>query len=145
MTPILFYFVKKKMFQNLHLNLVNYPFRLNRFEEMRIRYERREPRSEDVRTIQELKGVIEAQDKDLRLLTEELRKMQMCQNDAPMYNQMNYDQGMMQEDQPAQLQSPTHLRKMKKPFNCDVIYEAEEEDEPQSINKKSHTLFDKTN
>lgn len=107
-----------------------------RFEEMRIRYERREPRSEDVRTIQELKGIIEAQDKDLRLLTEELRKMQIHQNGLPMYDQMNYDQNeMMQQDmQPIPPQSPTHLRKMKKPIlNCDVIYEAEEEDEPQPI------------
>lgn len=102
---------------------------------MRIRYERREPRAEDVRTIEELKGIIEAQDKDLRLLTEELRNMQMRQNGAPMYNeQMNYDQNKMQDMQPVAPQSPTHSRKMKKPIlNCDVIYEAEEEDESQPI------------
>lgn len=104
---------------------------------MRIRYERREPRSEDVRTIQELKGIIEAQDRDLRLLTEELRKMQMRQNGLPAYDQANYEQNEMMQDQSVAPQSPTHLRKMKKPIvNCDVIYEAEEEDEPQSISAK---------
>ncbi|XP_055320348.1 putative uncharacterized protein DDB_G0282133 [Sitodiplosis mosellana] len=105
------------------------------FDEMRIRYERREPRAEDIRTIEELKSIIEAQDKDLRLLTEELRKMQMRQNGGKTYDQLNYDQNeMMQDMQPVAPQSPTHSRKMKKPIlNCDVIYEAEEEDESQPI------------
>ncbi|XP_053683361.1 restin homolog [Sabethes cyaneus] len=49
----------------------------NLFEEMRMRYERREPRREDLQQIEELKSVIESQDRDLRLLTERLREMQL--------------------------------------------------------------------
>lgn len=96
---------------------------------MRIRYERRDPRPEDVREIQELKSIIDAQDKDLRQLTERLRGMQIHHgydnnvvgNDAPVH----YDQSNMTMKQDIQ-----SVRKMKKPtLNCDVIYEAENEDE----------------
>lgn len=92
---------------------------------MRIRYERREPRAEDVREIQELKLIIEAQDKDLRLLTEKLRELQMHQNGS----------GIHEEPEPMLQQIPPHhARKMKKPaINCDVIYEDEnEQDEEES-------------
>ncbi|XP_031632588.1 uncharacterized protein LOC116346591 [Contarinia nasturtii] len=102
------------------------------FEEMRIRYERREPRAEDVRTIEELKGIIEAQDKDLRLLTEKLRATQMHQNGI-MYKQMNFEQPeiMMEDMQPPQ--SPSNSRKMKKSIlKCDVIYEESENEEEES-------------
>lgn len=106
---------------------------------MRIRYERREPRAEDIREIQELKSVIEAQDRDLRLLTEKLREIQMHRNgiitcEPPQYDQ---DEMMMQGQQQQPSLSPSSMmRKMKKPLlNCDVIYEAEneEEDEAQTI------------
>lgn len=93
---------------------------------MRLRYERREPRAEDVRAIEELKGVIDAQDRDLRILTEKLREMQMHDNGV-MCDPLNFEQQqmMMQPVQPA-----SHIRKMKKPtLNCDVIYEAENEEE----------------
>lgn len=118
---------------------INVPIR---FDEMRIRYERREPRAEDIREIQELKSVIEAQDRDLRLLTEKLREIQMHRNgimtcEPPQYEQ---DDMMMQEQHQQQQQPPlspsSMMRKMKKPLlNCDVIYEAEneEEEEAQSI------------
>ncbi|XP_049289720.1 uncharacterized protein LOC125767312 isoform X1 [Anopheles funestus] len=49
------------------------------FEEMRLRYERRESRMEDLQQIEELKIVIESQERDLRQLTETLREMQMQQ------------------------------------------------------------------
>ncbi|XP_050079796.1 centromere protein F [Anopheles maculipalpis] len=49
------------------------------FEEMRLRYERREPRMEDLQQIEELKLVIESQERDLRQLTEQLRELQMQQ------------------------------------------------------------------
>ncbi|XP_052889863.1 uncharacterized protein LOC128298162 isoform X1 [Anopheles moucheti] len=49
------------------------------FEEMRLRYERRESRMEDLQQIEELKIVIESQERDLRLLTESLREMQLQQ------------------------------------------------------------------
>lgn len=113
-----------------------YPPPPHRFEEMRIRYERREPRGEDVREIQELKSVIEAQDKDLRLLTEKLREMQMHRNGMNMPDVMNFDQpDVMMKQNMAPMPTSSHIRKMKKPtLNCDVIYEAEnEEEESQSI------------
>uniref|UniRef100_A0A182SLW0 Uncharacterized protein n=1 Tax=Anopheles maculatus TaxID=74869 RepID=A0A182SLW0_9DIPT len=49
------------------------------FEEMRLRYERREPRMEDLQQIDELKIVIESQERDLRQLTEQLRELQLQQ------------------------------------------------------------------
>ncbi|ETN61457.1 hypothetical protein AND_006877 [Anopheles darlingi] len=51
----------------------------NLFEEMRLRYERRESRPEDLQQIEELKSVVESQDRDLRLLTERLRELQLQQ------------------------------------------------------------------
>uniref|UniRef100_A0AAG5DKE6 Uncharacterized protein n=1 Tax=Anopheles atroparvus TaxID=41427 RepID=A0AAG5DKE6_ANOAO len=45
------------------------------FEEMRLRYERRESRPEDLQEIEELKRVIDSQERDLRLLTEALREI----------------------------------------------------------------------
>lgn len=97
---------------------------------MRIRYERREPRAEDIREIQELKMVIEAQDKDLRLLTEKLREMQMQQNfENGSCDDLSFEEPEMVM-QPMQMQQPSTVRKMKKPsLNCDVIYEAENEEE----------------
>lgn len=98
---------------------------------MRIRYERREPRAEDVRAIEELKGIIDSQDRDLRILTEKLREMQMHDNGHKKCEPSNYEQSDMMQ----QIQPPSHIRKMKKPtLNCDVIYEAEnEEEESQPI------------
>ncbi|XP_040161414.1 uncharacterized protein LOC120899522 isoform X2 [Anopheles arabiensis] len=49
------------------------------FEEMRLRYERRESRMEDLQQIEELKTVIESQERDLRQLTERLRELQLQQ------------------------------------------------------------------
>lgn len=106
---------------------------------MRIRYERREPRAEDIREIQELKSVIEAQDRDLRLLTEKLREIQMHRNgitaacEPPSYDE--HDEMMMQhqQQQPPSLSPSSMMRKMKKPLlNCDVIYEAENEEEEEA-------------
>lgn len=84
---------------------------------MRMRYERRDPRPEDVRQIEELKSLIESQDKDLRRLTEALREMQICQQ-------------LEEQNQPYKPQ-----RKSKKSkLNCEVIYEENEErDSPISI------------
>lgn len=88
---------------------------------MRIRYERRDPRPEDMREIQELKGIIDAQDKDLRQLTERLRGMQIHH----AYDNNDNDQSNVSMKQDMQ-----SVRKMKKAtLNCDVIYEAENEDE----------------
>lgn len=101
---------------------------------MRIRYERREPRAEDIREIDELKSVIDAQDKDLRKLTEQLREMQMYQQFDP--RQMEFDQQQQQQLQMKQQQEllqqtqPLRTTKPKKAkINCDVIYEEENEEQ----------------
>ncbi|XP_058467130.1 plectin isoform X1 [Malaya genurostris] len=60
----------------------------NLFEEMRMRYERREPRREDLQQIEELKSVIESQDHDLRLLTERLREMQLQEEKMLLQQQL---------------------------------------------------------
>lgn len=90
---------------------------------MRIRYERRDPRAEDLREIDELKSVIDAQDKDLRKLTEQLREMQMNQ-------QFDGDKQMGYGNQSSGSQSPRKPKKSK--INCDVIYEENEEQEPST-------------
>lgn len=65
---------------------------------MRMRYERRDPRPEDLRQITELKSIVEAQDRDLRILTERFREMQMYQQHQmqqalPPYAQVVAQQG----------------------------------------------------
>lgn len=100
---------------------------------MRIRYERREPRAEDIREIQELKSVIEAQDRDLRLLTEKLREIQMHRNGITACEPPSYDHDEMMTQQQPPLSPSSMMRKMKKPsLNCDVIYEAENEEEEEA-------------
>lgn len=44
---------------------------------MRMRYERRDPRPEDLRQIDELKSLTDSQEKDIFYLTEQLRELQM--------------------------------------------------------------------
>lgn len=44
---------------------------------MRIRYERRDPRPEDIRRIDELKSMVDSQEKDIFYLTEQLRESQL--------------------------------------------------------------------
>lgn len=58
---------------------------------MRMRYERRDPRPEDLRQIDELKSVVDSQEKDIFYLTEQLREMQLQlqQQQQQMPNHMN--------------------------------------------------------
>lgn len=104
-----------------------------RFEEMRIRYERREPRAEDLREIDELKSVIDAQDKDLRKLTEQLREMQMYQQFDPRQLEFDQQQQQLQLQQQQELLQQTQAMRTTKPkkakINCDVIYEEENEEQ----------------
>lgn len=44
---------------------------------MRVRYERREPRGEDIARINELKTVVDSQEKDICQMTEQLRELQL--------------------------------------------------------------------
>ena len=58
---------------------------------MRMRYERRDPRPEDLRQIDELKSVVDSQEKDIFYLTEQLREMQLQlqQQQQQMPNHLN--------------------------------------------------------
>lgn len=59
---------------------------------MRMRYERRDPRPEDLRQIDELKSVVDSQEKDIFDLTEQLRAMQLQlqqQQQQQMPNHLN--------------------------------------------------------
>lgn len=61
---------------------------------MRMRYERRDPRPEDLRQIDELKSQVDSQEKDIFYLTEQLREMQLelQQQQQQMTNQQNANQ-----------------------------------------------------
>lgn len=100
---------------------------------MRIRYERREPRAEDMREIDELKSVIDAQDKDLRKLTEQLREMQMYQQFDPRHLEFDQQQQQLQLQQQQELLQQTQSMRTTKPkkakINCNVIYEEENEEQ----------------
>lgn len=120
-----------------------------------MRYERRDPRPEDLQQIEELKSVIESQDRDLRLLTEQFREMQLHERELQQRlfqqqqqppqpprraknrgkqqpNQQN-DQPIV-EDQPQQQQQQQlpqiQIQPMSSsvPIVCDVIYEENEAD-----------------
>lgn len=78
---------------------------------MRMRYERRDPRAEDLKEISELRNRCESQERDLCLLTERLRDMQMqIEKSSPPEN------GKIRKP-PAKII----------PTTCDVIYEENEE------------------
>ncbi|XP_053675626.1 trichohyalin [Anopheles nili] len=80
----------------------------NLYEEMRIRYERRDPRPQDLQQIEELKSVIDSQERDLHKLTERLRELQL--------QQMQQEQ--QPQPQPAGRRSkPNRGRQPKQPSN----------------------------
>ncbi|XP_034127445.1 trichohyalin-like isoform X2 [Drosophila guanche] len=87
-----------------------------KFEEMRMRYERRDPRAEDLREISELRTRCESQERDLYVLTDRLRDMQ---------NQMSE----MQQNGKAAGKSIKKPPPKTLPTSCDVIYEENEERE----------------
>lgn len=123
-----------------------------------MRYERRDPRPEDLQQIEELKSVIESQDRDLRLLTEQFREMQLHekqlqqrlfqqqQQQPPQPPRRAKNRGKQQpnqqndqtlvEDQPKpkqqQQQQPPQIQiqpmSSSVPIVCDVIYEENEAD-----------------
>lgn len=60
-----------------------------------MRYERRDPRPEDLRQIDELKSVVDSQEKDIFYLTEQLRELQLQQqmrNQPSPVNRQNANQ-----------------------------------------------------
>lgn len=78
--------MKNKFFSSIFLIFIVFSF-----EEMRIRYERRDPRPEDIRRIDELKSMVDSQEKDIFYLTEQLRELQLVhqQQQQQMQNQIN--------------------------------------------------------
>lgn len=78
-----------------------------------MRYERRDPRAEDLREIEELKSRCDAQDRDLRILTEKLRELQM------EHQELQQSCGGVQQAR--------KQKNKKSKLNCDVIYEENEE------------------
>lgn len=103
---------------------------------MRMRYERRDPRPEDLREIEELRSRIEAQDRDLRRLTEKLRELQMLSSNQQQQPTNNNN------DAPQQQRSGKGKNKKSK-LNCDVIYE---ENEDSDISPKAGvTIVEESN
>uniref|UniRef100_A0A1Q3FL54 Putative calponin similarity domain-containing protein n=1 Tax=Culex tarsalis TaxID=7177 RepID=A0A1Q3FL54_CULTA len=112
----------------------------NLFEEMRMRYERREPRQEDLQQIEELKSVIESQDRDLRLLTERLREMQLQERELLQQQQQqqpppqpprraknrNKPSQQQQQQQQQMIVEDCEPQPIPVPIVCDVIYEENE-------------------
>lgn len=83
---------------------------------MRMRYERRDPRNEDLKEISELRNRCDSQERDLCDLTERLRDMQMqIEKSSPKEN------GKIRKP-PAKII----------PTTCDVIYE--ENEDRESVN-----------
>lgn len=88
---------------------------------MRMRYERRDPRPEDLREMEDLRGRVDSQDRDLRKLTEKLRELQMDQ------------QQTKSGGQPQTV--PRKQKSKKSQVNCDVIYEENEDRESPPTNQ----------
>jgi hypothetical protein len=57
-----------------------------------MRYERRDPRPEDLRQIDELKSIVDSQEKDIFDLTEQLREVQLFQQQQQMQNHQSQAQ-----------------------------------------------------
>uniref|UniRef100_A0A1A9ZC76 Uncharacterized protein n=1 Tax=Glossina pallidipes TaxID=7398 RepID=A0A1A9ZC76_GLOPL len=96
----------------------------NLFEEMRMRYERRDPRPEDLREISELRSRCEAQERDLYLLTDRLREMQIQMNELQRNgNECNVLNGKNSKKS-KQIKKPPPKTI---PTSCDIIYEENEE------------------
>lgn len=68
---------------------------------MRMRYERRDPRPEDLRHIEELKNIVESQERDICFLTEQLRELQLTHQQLL---QQNLPQQLLQSVQQQQQQ-----------------------------------------
>ncbi|XP_030245305.1 homeobox protein prospero isoform X2 [Drosophila navojoa] len=93
----------------------------NLFEEMRMRYERRDPRPEDLREIAELRQRCDSQERDLFVLTDRLRDMQ---------NQMAEQQQQQQQQRGNAVKKPPPKTLAT---SCDVIYEENEERESPEL------------
>uniref|UniRef100_A0A1B0FR47 Uncharacterized protein n=1 Tax=Glossina morsitans morsitans TaxID=37546 RepID=A0A1B0FR47_GLOMM len=118
----------------------------NLFEEMRMRYERRDPRPEDLREISELRSRCEAQERDLYLLTDRLREMQIQMNELQRNgNECNVLNGKNSKKS-KQIKKPPPKTI---PTSCDIIYEENEErDSPPpsaTLTQNAYSVNDSNN
>ncbi|XP_070137317.1 uncharacterized protein [Drosophila bipectinata] len=90
----------------------------NLFEEMRMRYERRDPRPEDLREISELRTRCDSQERDLYVLTDRLREMQIQMSELQQNGDRNVGGKSVKKPPPKTIAT-----------SCDVIYEENEERE----------------
>lgn len=64
-----------------------------------MRYERRDPRPEDLRQIDELKSIVDSQEKDISYLTGQLRELQLHQQQQQQQQQMQSHQNQQNANQ----------------------------------------------
>ncbi|EAL41994.3 AGAP011049-PA, partial [Anopheles gambiae str. PEST] len=90
----------------------------NLFEEMRLRYERREPRMEDLQQIEELKTVIESQE-----------QAPYEEDDHQQVDEIEYVESLGDAPQVVLIPPAQFIPPMVHRTPCDVIYEENEEEE----------------
>ncbi|XP_041675066.1 uncharacterized protein LOC108115593 [Drosophila eugracilis] len=104
----------------------------NLFEEMRMRYERRDPRAEDLREISELRTRCESQERDLYVLTDRLREMQIQMSEMQQNGEQKGSGKSVKKPPPKSIAT-----------SCDVIYEENEEREsPEQENGENSSQGD---
>ncbi|KAH8384048.1 hypothetical protein KR009_011839 [Drosophila setifemur] len=104
----------------------------NLFEEMRMRYERRDPRAEDLREISELRTRCESQERDLYVLTDRLREMQNKMSELQQNGDRKNGGKSVKKPPPKTIAT-----------SCDVIYEENEErDSPEQENGENSSQDD---
>lgn len=112
-----------------------------------MRYERRDPRAEDLREIEELKGRIESQDRDLCRLTEKLRELQNQQQQqlngqqSPHIVQAPQRNNISNKTNGSNNKSPAPPKQQKSKINCNVIYEENEERDEESMAASAAETF----
>ncbi|XP_070072943.1 calponin homology domain-containing protein DDB_G0272472 isoform X2 [Drosophila takahashii] len=103
-----------------------------KFEEMRMRYERRDPRAEDLREISELRTRCESQERDLYVLTDRLREMQIQMSEMQQNGDRKGGGKSIKKPPPKSIAT-----------SCDVIYEENEEREsPEQENGENSSQGD---
>ncbi|XP_017058544.1 uncharacterized protein LOC108099494 isoform X1 [Drosophila ficusphila] len=100
----------------------------NLFEEMRMRYERRDPRAEDLREISELRTRCESQERDLYVLTDRLREMQIQMSEMQQNGDRKGGGKSVKKPPPKSIAT-----------SCDVIYEENEERESPEQENGEHS------
>lgn len=115
-----------------------------------MRYERRDPRPEDLRDIEELKSRIEAQDRDLCRLTEKLRELQNQQQHQSQTvsqqqqqrntNNANNSKSANNKQQPKQQQQSKGHQTSNKQSSVNMINVIYEENEERDASPPAKTV-----